>query len=317
MVRAGGGSVFAENFEEKNCVAIGWDMGDLSRVSDEGSLRRLFEEKYPEGMHNNAFHQVKRFIFELKKGDSVVTYNSGTREYLIGEIVSDYRYDPQKIDEEFPNLREVQWLDRRVSRDDLSTATAYSLGSILTLFKLSDEVWEEIQLAIKGKLPKAKPEEADDAGNIPDPRELIKDLAIKLDPYQMQDLVAGILRAMGFKTRVSKKGGGDLGKDIIASSDGLGLTGPRIRVEVKHRRGQMSSDVVRSFIGALREHDRGLYVSTGGFSKEAKYEAERANVPTTLADLDDLIDLLFEHYENLDNETKALIRLQKIYSPIF
>ncbi|WP_257575512.1 restriction endonuclease [Vibrio parahaemolyticus] len=35
-------------------------------------------------------------------------------------------------------------------------------------------------------------------------------------------------------------------------------------------------------MGGLRSDDRALYISTGGFTKEAKYEADRANVPVML-----------------------------------
>ena len=97
----------------------------------------------------------------------------------------------------------------------------------------------------------------------------------------MQELVAGILRAMGYKTLISSKGA-DRGKDIIASPDGFGFEHPRIVVEVKHRAGQMGSEKIRSFTGGRHKDDRGLYVSTGGFSKDAKYEAERANIPIML-----------------------------------
>ena len=34
-----------------------------------------------------------------------------------------------------------------------------------------------------------------------------------------------------------------------------------------------------TLLSGLRAGDRGLYVSTGGFTKEARYEADRANVP--------------------------------------
>ncbi len=71
----------------------------------------------------------------------------------------------------------------------------------------------------------------------------------------------------------------------------------------------------RTLLGALRQGDKGLYVSTGSFSKEAHYEAERANVPVTLIDLDSLVDLLTSHYESLDAETRALIPLKKFYWP--
>jgi predicted helicase len=100
-----------------------------------------------------------------------------------------------------------------------------------------------------------------------------------------------------------------------ASTDGLGLNEPRIIAEVKHRQGQMGTEKVRSFITVLRSGFKGLYVSTGGFTKEARYEAERAEVPLTLIDLDGLVDLVIQYYDNFDAETKVLIPLTKIYWP--
>lgn len=95
-------------------------------------------------------------------------------------------------------------------------------------------------------------------------------------------MVAGILRAMGYKTRISPPES-DRGKDVEASSDGLGLTDPHIIVEVKHREGTMGAQHLRSFIAALRPRHKGLYVSTGGFTKEVRYEAELAPLEATLS----------------------------------
>ena len=69
---------------------------------------------------------------------------------------------------------------------------------------------------------------------------LIEDRIAALDWRQMQELVAGILRGMGYKTTVSADGP-DRGVDIFASPDGLGLQEPRIFVEVKHRGGAMGA----------------------------------------------------------------------------
>ncbi len=80
---------------------------------------------------------------------------------------------------------------------------------------------------------------------------------------------------MAYKTRISPPGS-DRGKDVEASSDGLGLKDPHIIVEVKHTEGTMCSQHL-SFIAALRPRHKGLYVSSGGFTKEARYEADRAN----------------------------------------
>ena len=53
----------------------------------------------------------------------------------------------------------------------------------------------------------------------------------------------------------------------------------------------------------------------GGFSKDARYEAERASIPPTLMDLDDLVRAILEHYERMDAESQRLVSLRKIYWP--
>ena len=97
--------------------------------------------------------------------------------------------------------------------------------------------------------------------------------------------------------------------------DGLGLQQPRIIAEVKHRREAIGAQQVRGFLGGLRASDCGLYVSTGGFTKDSKYEAERAAVPVTLVDLDDLASLVTDNYEGFDTEGRALLPLIRVYWP--
>lgn len=79
---------------------------------------------------------------------------------------------------------------------------------------------------------------------------------------------------MGYKTRISPQGS-DRAKDIIASPDGFGFEQPRIVVEVKHRKETMGAPEIRSFLGGRHKDDKGLYVSTGGFTTQARYEAEK------------------------------------------
>ena len=130
----------------------------------------------------------------------------------------------------------------------------------------------------------------------------------------MQELLATILRAMGFKTRVAPPSP-DRGVDVFASPDGLGLQEPRIKAEVKHRGVATGAQELRSFIGGLRPGDRALYLSTGGFSKDAKYEADRCNIPLTLIDLDGLAQLVEQQYESFDSDGRSLLPLTKIYWP--
>jgi restriction system protein len=145
-------------------------------------------------------------------------------------------------------------------------------------------------------------------------KEFTKDKIQALSWEEMQELVAGLLRAMGYKTKVSPVGP-DRGKDIVASPDGLGLEDPKIHVEVKHRKGAMGANEIRSFAGGLRK-TKGLYVSTGGFTREAHYEAERSDTPITLMDIDELARMIVRYYDNFDTEARDLLPLKKIYWPI-
>ena len=77
----------------------------------------------------------------------------------------------------------------------------------------------------------------------------------------------------------------------------------------------MGAPEIRSFIGGLKGGCKGLYVSTGGFTKEAKYEAERSVIPLTLVDSDLLVKLIIQYYDKFDIEGRALIPLVKIYWP--
>jgi restriction system protein len=323
MVRAGEGAFLVDDFLTKNIVSIGWnETGDLSKVDNLDKLKELVRKNYPEyknGQVISSAGQIYRFLIDFKKGDCVMTYNPSERTYSIGEIESDYKFD-EKICEYF-HTREIKWIGK-VQRDDLLTSTKNTLGATLTIFDIPKQAREELFSLLAGKPSKTIEEVSEQESLeiikddfIAKSHEFTKDKVLSLDWEEMQELVAGILRAMGYKTRISPKGA-DRGKDIIASPDGLGLENPKIVVEVKHRQGSMGSQEVRSFLGGLRASDKGLYVSTGGFTKDAKYEAERANIPITLVDSDILVELIIQYYDSFDNETKALVPLKKIYWPI-
>jgi restriction system protein len=235
--------------------------------------------------------------------------------------VGDYFYT--EATDYLPHRRRVDWSKTVVSRDDLKVTSRNSLGSTLTLFSVAKEIWDEFAAIERGEKP--DPEivaeeqklelEQEKRNVIEESRERLKDRIVALDADEMEQLLAALLRAMGFKTRVSVKGP-DRGVDVLASPDGLGLQEPRIKCEVKHRKNtQIGSQDVRSFIGALRAGDRGIYLSTGGFTREARYESERSNVPMSLMDLDDLARLIETHYEAFDAEGRGLLPLTRIYWP--
>lgn len=326
MVRAGQGSYLSDDFLEKSLVAIGWnELGELPEELTYQQLKLKFRAAYPddsEGRVNQCVGQIWRFFREFQIGDQVVTYDSSTRQYYLGTVTSGYQY---RTDYEYHHVREVKWASGRTSRDLLSADTRNTLGAISTIFLLPPPVWEELSQHLAGgpqEEPAVERREEENLSELKEDiinrsREFIKDIISRLSWQDTELLVAGLLKAMGYRTRMTVRGGGDLGSDIMASPDELGLEEPRIRVEVKKRSSnKIGADEIRNFIGGMRGHHKGIFVTTSGFSKEALYEAERANFAITLIDSNWLVDLLVAYYEALEPEIKTLVPLRKIYWPV-
>lgn len=334
MVRSGSGSFLLEEFLIEGIVAIGWN--ELKKIplnTTNDKLREKIVEVYNDsnaGQIGQSLGQIWRFYNDLSIGDKVITYDSNTRVYYLGRIMSNYKYSEEFT---YHHYRKVEWEDGAISRDHLKVASKNTLGSILTLFEVSEEVWEDLRVNHPGYISKEEWEAVQEIMATQEEQELeqlkedaisrslefIKDIVSNLAWEETEYLAAGLMRAMGYKTRMTKKGGGDLGSDIMASPDGLSMVEPIIKVEVKHRiksKDKVGAPDLRNFIGGLRTPTKGIYISTTGFSKEAHYEAERANFQVTLIDLDLLVELIVEYYEKLDSETKALVPLRKIYWPI-
>jgi restriction system protein len=135
----------------------------------------------------------------------------------------------------------------------------------------------------------------------------------QMNPYDFQNLVAGLLRGMGYHIAWIAPPGPDRGTDVIAHNDPLGVTGPRIKVQVK-RSGKMTVTEIRSFLAVLADSDVGLFVSSGGFTKEAEGEARHQEKRRImLIHLERLFDLWVEHYQRIPEESRALLPLRAVH----
>ena len=135
-----------------------------------------------------------------------------------------------------------------------------------------------------------------------------------MNPYEFQDLVASLLRAMGYHVSWVAPPGKDGGIDILAWSDPLGTRPPRIKVQVKRIGQNVAVDGLRSFMAVLGDDDVGLFVTTSGFTKDAQDEARiQEKRKVTLVDLEKFFDLCVEHYDKLDDAARRKLPLQPIY----
>ena len=134
------------------------------------------------------------------------------------------------------------------------------------------------------------------------------------NPYEFQELVAALLRGMGYYTPFVAPQGKDGGIDVIAYRDPLGTVSPRIKVQIKHRDSSAAVQEVRQLMGLLqKDGDVGMFVSSGGFSTDSKSTARGSHVHVELIDLDRFITLWQEFYPKLSDEDKSLLPLVPIY----
>jgi restriction system protein len=137
---------------------------------------------------------------------------------------------------------------------------------------------------------------------------------LTMPPYEFQELVAALLRAMGYHVGWVAPPGKDGGVDIVAFNDPLGTRPPRIKVQVKRQQGRVNVDGLRSFMAILGADDVGIFVNAGGFTKDAEDEARgQHSRRVTLVGLERLVDLWTEHLDKLGEAARRRLPLEPVY----
>ena len=118
---------------------------------------------------------------------------------------------------------------------------------------------------------------------------------------------------MGYRTRVSPEGP-DGGIDIVAHMDELGFEPPIIKVQVKSSEGSTGDPAGSSLYGMVGTNEFGLLVTLGTFTTQATHFAKsKSNL--RLIDGDELVQLIFLHYDQFDSRYKGLLPLRRVYVP--
>jgi len=134
-------------------------------------------------------------------------------------------------------------------------------------------------------------------------------------PYEFQEIVGALLRAMGYYIPFIAPKGPDGGIDIVAYQDAFGIKTPHIKVQVKHQpETVIPVEKVRSLIGVLnKDKDMGLFVTTGKFSKGATRYVMASNLHVKLIDYAEFLSLWQQYYNKLTDEEKNMLPLKAIY----
>lgn len=257
----------------------------LKRVEDETDLTDFEKSDFTNHPGVRRFDKHVRFatIKAVKAGWLVKTKGEWSVSDAGREAYRKYT-DPERFERE-AHLLYKQWADSRPEAEPGDDEEGVAPVAEATIEEAEENAWREVQ-----------------------------EYLTSMPPYDFQKLVAVLLRAMGYHVAWVASPGKDGGIDILAHTDPLGTRAPRIKVQVKRQEAKVSVDGLRSFMALLGDQDVGLFVATGGFTKDAEMEArQQEKRQVTLVDLERLFDLWVEHYERVAESDRALLPLRPIY----
>ena len=319
VVRGGDNNELASQVRSKHAVAIGWaSAGDVSAAKTREEMRQQLESAQPGSGTPNAVGQMFRFVNEIIVGDYILTPERATKTVHISRCAGVYRFDPSVFGDSYPQVRPVEYL-KTVPRRIFSQTVRNTLGSVLTVFR-ADIALPYIDSQL-GLAPQISQPESDDAelGLWADEiegqsRGQILEALDNIEHHDFQLFVAGLLNALEYKTVVGKKGK-DGGVDVLAYPDAFGLATPRIKVQVKNQKGPSGIQDVGYLHGVLGTGESGLFVCTGGFSKDALDAPFVRAGRVALIDGNAILDLIIEHYHAMPTSATRLLPLRRLYIP--
>jgi restriction system protein len=152
-------------------------------------------------------------------------------------------------------------------------------------------------------------------GEEEDWKEVLLAQMLTMSPAGFERLAQRLLRAAGFINTTVTGSSGDGG------IDGVGLYRPSlvsfpVFFQCKRYRGTVGSDKVRDFRGAMAGRgDKGLLITTGTFTREARAEATRDGAPLIdLIDGEQLCILLKEHQLGVRVEERRIEEVEVVTS---
>ena len=307
-------------FLKENVIALGWQqIGDLSLIAPD---REAFKEKYiaaypdaKKGSIPTGVGMLFRFCHEVQIGDYIIYPSKIDRMINIGEVTGDYKYVPDAS--EYVQQRSVKWL-KHLPRMSFSQGALYEIGSAMSFFMVKNYADEFLAALDKGFAKNLSEGEEDDtvgatADDIIESTKdfILKELSRQLKGYDLEQFVADLLQAMGYRTTVSPHGG-DSGIDITAYKDELP---PRIHVQVKSKDSDIKETTIQSLKGAMREGDYGLFVTLSNYTKKAQKYLENTPIIRGINGTE-LVDLILKYYDDLSEKYRRMIPLKMVYIPV-
>ncbi|HZV33893.1 MAG TPA: restriction endonuclease [Verrucomicrobiae bacterium] len=335
LIRAGSHGEYEQKFLDEKRVYVTWAglNVDISKLQNNDALLSAMQQRYPDAKLNklkNWVRQVWPFAHSIAKKDLVVLPSKQQPAIYIGEITSDYVFQSNGPDPYF-HWREVKWISEAIPRTQFGQDLLHSFGAFLTICRIQRNKAEARinamrasnwgpDPALKGKVSEDEIEAEDDANeptNLEDSgRDQIAQLIMaNFAGHGLARLVNAILKAQGYTTYLSPEGT-DGGIDILAGSNAMGFSSPRIVVQVKSEDKPIGRPEIDQLVGTMdhTKADGALFVAWGGFKSTVYKELSTRFFRVRLWSQKELLEQLFATYDKLDGDLRAELPLKRIWT---
>jgi restriction system protein len=334
LVRAGRKGEQEDAALKNSVIAIGWnDMPDLSPVKSKDELKALYEKVYPGTKKMavaNMTGQLWSFVHNVKVGDLVVVPLKLSPAMAIGRVRGSYQYR-RDLGDIVHHTRPIEWITTDLPRTVFDQDLLYSFGAFMTVCQVQRNNAEQRVLEIlkhpgAPPVPRSPGEAHPDVDHVEvdveeaDVEEMAQDqirkfIDRKFKGHDLTRIVEAVLKARGYTTQRATPGP-DGGVDVLAGAGYMGFDNPRLCVQVKSGSSPIDVGVLRALQGSMKSFgaEQCLFVSWSGYTRPAIEESRRSFFNVRLWDSDDLLQAVFENYNDLPADLKAELPLKKIWS---
>jgi len=336
MIRAGSHGEYELKFIQEGRVYVtSYKLNvNLGKLANRSELTKAMTQRYPDTKPKaivNWVSQIWPFAHEIAKQDLVVLPLKTQRAIQIGEITGDYHFEPDgQI--QFFHWRPVKWIGEAIPRANFGKDLLNTFGAFMTICRVQrnnaearitamrENGWKPESVAAVTKASAFSSVESSSETEDIDLEEAAQDqiaqlITARFKGHGLTRLVEGILKAQGYITYRSAEGA-DGGADILAGAGPLGFGAPRLCVEVKSESSPIDRPTVDKLLGAVTKFgaQEGLFVSWSGFKTNVQKELAASFFRVRLWTQKELLEALFAHYDNLDEDLKAELPLKRIWT---
>jgi restriction system protein len=223
---------------------------------------------------------------------------SGTPEEVVERIALDLKLLDEVQDEALPSgesryRNQVAWARFYLVREGLIDSSKRGVWSLTERGRTSRLTLEQAktirskwvryfqdQRQSKARTPESDIEQTEEAGSTTDVGAKLIELLLKLPPSGFERLSQRLLREAGFTQVIVTGKAGDGGIDGYGTLQVNPLVSFKVLFQCKRYTGSVSPSQVRDFRGAMSGRaDKGIIISTGNYTAEARREASRDGAP--------------------------------------